>query len=85
MHMQAAAGTNAAAANFTLPVALHGLENWAALVGRMCQSGATSHEESSACLARYFNHTNTLLESLVSRTCLNPFRRLLGLRLALCA
>ena len=68
MHMQVAGGHSAAADSFTLPVALHGLGNWAALVGRMCQAaaGTSSHGESDACLAQYFNRTNAILDSLVS-------------------
>ena len=54
---------NVAAGNFTLPVALHGLQKWVAVVGTMCK---TSNEDSDACLHKYFNHTFSMLDSLVS-------------------
>ena len=61
MHLQAAPAATA------LPVPLHGLGNWAALVGKMCQAAAGgSSQEANACLSHYFNHTNTKLASLVS-------------------
>ncbi len=54
MHMQA------------LPVPLLGLGPWAAVVGRMCAQGA-NHDAANACLSNYFNNTNGILASLVSR------------------
>ena len=61
MQLQTAAGT--AGANFTLPVALKGLHNWAALVGTMCNAASM---DSTACLHEYFNHTSAMLDTLVS-------------------
>ena len=59
--MQATAG--AAGSKFTLPVASKGLQNWAAVIGRMCTA---ANQDSTACLNEYFNRTNGMLDGLVS-------------------
>ena len=59
--MQAPAG--APTGGFTLPVALKGLHHWAAVIGTMCEAVSG---DSAACLHEYFNHTSTMLDSLVS-------------------
>ena len=63
MHVQA----TTAASDGSLPVPLHGLGNWAAVVGKMCQSaaGQSGHDKANFCLSEYFNHTNDRLDSMV--------------------
>ena len=61
----AAAGANGK--DFTLPVALHWLQNWAAVIGQMCKAAAAAgHEEPMAYLDKYFEQTYEMLDSLVS-------------------
>ncbi|CAL5218704.1 g415 [Coccomyxa viridis] len=60
--MQATAG--AAGSKFTLPVASKGLQNWAAVIGRMCTA---ANQDSTACLNEYFNRTNGMLDGLAGK------------------